>query len=896
VIPSVEAAVKEATMAKLSLALMVIGGMLAAGSPLRACAGETTVLDLHAGSCRGFVRYRTPRIIDERGKVVPLLEPRRRGQKEQDRKPMPDVALSMPPDGWAGPDFDDSGWPRVRGVLASGISRPNHPVHQTWRATAANLLCARAAFRVNDPAAVKSLKLDLVYIGGCVVYVNGTEVARAHLPAGKLTADTLAEAYPRRAYVDPKGKFHKWGGDGQLNFHDPSRYRRELKNSTLGKVRFRSLAGVAVPGRLLHKGINVLAVEVRTAPVRGILIGSRSSKWPHAGLYEFRLRAAGTAGLEAIVGPRPKLAVQNVQLLEPTASWDYALPAAKLRPIRMVGARGGVFSGKVLVSSAAAIRGLKATSGALKLQGGGAVIPASAVQIRCAVRGEGRLREKFPAEIRPVSVWSTPVRGRAPPTACANVWLTVRVPTKARPGIYRGRLQVSAAGTPARQVPVELDVADWRVPAPKDWALQHHIYQSPESVARYYKVPLWSDRHFELIGKSFEVLNQVGNKVLPMNLIADNYTWGNREGMVRWVKNGKGGYTYDFSIVEKYMDVYKAKCGDPGTVYLSIWSHANWPTKEMPRKKVTVVDPTTGKVSSMDQPPLGTRENEEFWRPVMIELRKRLKKRGWYKRTAVAYTSYTHCPSKEMVDVYRRIWPDGKWFNCSHSGPRSYPGTQAGMPVARCEWVWGCGGLYNPDAKGGRGRRKAYPRPWKRLGGKWISLANPRIGTGLTFSFDAGKPPTAYRFISEACVQGDVNGLGRLGADFWPCLPDARGRMRTMDNDEFGLGFRSAVQAMLSPGKGGATFNEKLEMFREGVQIAEAIVQVQRGLESGRLGAELAGKIEDLLDERARYWLHTLDAEVCDLPWWSLECSGWQERDRKLFALAGRVAKTLGGK
>ncbi len=878
-------------MRKTALLLVLLG------TGLSAPAGETTVLDLHAGSYRSFVRFRTPRLIDEGGKAVPLLAPRRRGQKEEDRKPVKDVTFPAPPPDWTAPGFDDTGWPRVRGALAKGNSRSHYPVSESWRATGANLVCVRGLFVVTDPAAVKGLKLDLLYMGGCVVYLNAKELARRHLPAGEVTPDTPADAYPREAYVGPDGK--AWDWRLQNNLHDPGKYDRKTKDTPLGKLRFRSLNAVPVPAGMLRKGINVLAVEVHTAPVRDLLVSMRKTvKWPHAGLYEATLKASGAAGLEPGVGPKPGLSVQSVQPCEPTAAWDYALPAGKAGPIRMVGARNATFSGKVLVSSSAAIRGLKASVGALKLDGGEGGIPAAAIRVRCEPGGNGRLLEEFPAEIAPVEAWANRVHAKAPPTANANVWVTVRVPGEAGAGVYRGKLEVSAAGAGAGkfEVPVELEVADWRVPDPKDWAVQHHIYQSPESVAHYYKVPLWSDRHFELIGKSFEVLNQVGNKILPMNLIVENYCWGNREGMVRWVKDGKGGFTHDFSIVEKYMDAYKAKCGDPAVVYLSVWGHADWPTKKVPRKKVTVLDPATGEVSSMDQPPQGTPESEDFWRPVLAELRKRLEKRGWFKQTVVAYTSYSSFPSAKMVDVFKHIWPDGKWLNCSHVGPRSYKGSQGQMPVARCEWVWGCGGLYNPDRGNGH-ERNAYPRPWKRLDGDWVSMANPRIGTGITFLFGPSCPPSAFRAMSEGALQGDVGGLGRLGADFWPCLPDARGRMRTMDVAEYGLGFNNTVRAMLSPGEDGAVFNEKLEMFREGVQVTEAIVQVQRGLESGKLSADLTGRAEALLDERARYFLHTLDNEIGPgFTWGALECSAWQERDRKLFALAAEVAKALGGK
>jgi hypothetical protein len=264
-------------------------------------------------------------------------------------------------------------------------------------------------------------------------------------------------------------------------------------------------------------------------------------------------------------------------------------------------------------------------------------------------------------------------------------------------------------------------------------------------------------------------------------------------------------------------------------------------------------------------------------------MRKRLKKRGWYAQTAVAYTSYTEGPSKEMAQVYRNIWPNGQWLNCSHSHRKDW----FGMPVRFNEWVWGSGKLYNPDAGLGD-----YPRPWKRMD-KQVDLTNPRIGSGVMFQFAAWKPPIAFRLVSEACLQGDLHGMGKLGADFWPCVPDPRGSLRPMDVAEFGVGFNNTVQAMLAPGPKGAVFNERLEMFREGVQVAEAIIHLQRGLESGRLKPALVERVNSILDERARYYLHTRDAETDNLPWWGYQSSSSRERDARLFALAAEVSGVL---
>jgi len=84
-------------------------------------------------------------------------------------------------------------------------------------------------------------------------------------------------------------------------------------------------------------------------------------------------------------------------------------------------------------------------------------------------------------------------------------------------------------------------------------------------------------------------------------------------------------------------------------------------------------------------------------------------------------------------------------------------------------------------------------------------------------------------------------------------------------------------------------------MFREGIQIYEAMVFLQRALAGKRVGDELARRIEDLLDERARVQLHNenpLPVGPGSDPghWMTRECTDWQREDERLFALAGEVA------
>jgi hypothetical protein len=102
-----------------------------------------------------------------------------------------------------------------------------------------------------------------------------------------------------------------------------------------------------------------------------------------------------------------------------------------------------------------------------------------------------------------------------------------------------------------------------------------------------------------------------------------------------------------------------------------------------------------------------------------------------------------------------------------------------------------------------------------------------------------------------------------------------------------------AVVACFSPGPDGAMFNERMEIFREGVQVGEAILFLERALEDKKVSGEVAKKIGDLLDERARYFLR---AEEQQSTFNTFACSAWQERDDRLFALCAEVAAKTGAK
>jgi len=880
---------------------------------------ETVVLDLNRGSFRVFEGWRTPTLISADGKLKPLLEPRRKDLKEEDRKPVPVRGSAPPPADWAAVDFDDSCWPRISDPAA--LNRwPSASAYGPANPLEGSLVCLRGKFRVADPAAVKDLKVSLTYFGGAVVYVNGAELARGHLPAGKLEPETLAERYADEAYITADGKIRP-GAENQWAVAE------------LARVRGRGLPakgapdGVVIPGAMLRKGLNVLAVEIRAAPVHELAVEKtvgdkswpgQSAVWPHALAAAARLTASSGDGLTPNYSPTPAVEIATVSPCETLSAADIVNPSesGQVLPIRMVGARNGTFSGKVVLSSADTIKGLKASLSELALTGGKGQIPASAVQVRWAERVSAenvnlshwdplgrvnfdRLQGNFPADIPQAKLL-----GDRRLLAVVPVWVTVRVPADSAAGEYQATLSIEAAGTagPAKfSVPVRLKVNDWRIPDARDFTTHHNIFQSVDSVARHYKVPLWSEKHFELMGRSLKAFGEVGNKLCMVHLVANSPSFNNSESMVRWVRkpdpstgSGQAAYDYDFSIAEKYMDLYEKNCGKPAILCLDPWPNCAGNAKDVGIAKgapVSVLDPATGKVEPMAQPPYGTPENEAFWKPVLAELRKRLEKRGWWDVTAVCHINYAVGPHPTVVDVCRNIWPDGKWMQTSHPNISAFAGTAKGvsMPVPYSEWVWGCGFAYDPD--GGGRPWPVYPRFWTN-GNKRREFGNPRMGLSVIIGDSLRETSTLamHRFISEATLQGNLNGLGRVGGDSWMIPSDKGGKPVVLFDTFKAVGPGESTTALFSAGPDGAVFNQRMEMFREGVQVAEAIIFLERAQEEKRVAPELNRKIVELLDERARYFLRGQESSRAGNRWLAMECSGWQERDDRLFALCAEVA------
>ena len=416
---------------------------------------------------------------------------------------------------------------------------------------------ARANSNVSDPARAKDLALTLSYRGGIAVYLNGREIARRHL-AKEAQPEDPAEDYTEGDFTKP----------------------RDLS--------------VTLPPGALRKGVNVLALELHRSPQVAAQVkregGNVEIPFGTCGVISANLTVPKGAAVTPNFTRPTDVQVWNSGPMEEDYECDYGDPNEDLKPIRVFAPLGGVGSGKVVVGWSKPIKGLRATASELQQAAGHGRIPESAVQVRYALptgRGPGGTygANSYPM-IRSDALDVTPPEevavlipnlsnvgwpGRvALRGAVVPVWVTIKVPPESAVGEYHGELILNLPDGNKAKVPVALTVCPWRVPDPTAYRMFVEVVQSPESVAARYGVPLWSDRHFQLMEKSFELLRQVGNSTCYVPLICDT-NLGNDETMVRWIRQPDGSYQHDLTALQKYLDMVVKIQGKPKVVCLYVW-------------------------------------------------------------------------------------------------------------------------------------------------------------------------------------------------------------------------------------------------------------------------------------------------------------------------------------
>jgi hypothetical protein len=449
------------------------------------------------------------------------------------------------------------------------------------------------------------------------------------------------------------------------------------------------------------------------------------------------------------------------------------------------------------------------------------------------------------------------------------------------------------------------------------------MMESPDTLAKEYNVPLWSDAHWKMIAESMRYMGECGSRVLHIPLIAQTNS-GNEQSMVRWIKKPDGTYGYDFSIMDKYLDYAEKYMGKPKIVAFIAWeiylatparevtdrdpnSEGSWQAARWDLRgkgpAVTLLDPETKKLSLGNLPRFEDQAAAtRAWRPLFIELHRKMAQRG-LENTMLLGMASDYSPTKPEMQTLENVSGNLPWIIHTHGGSHVELSDKA--KVAYTAYVWD----------------NVFPRDPSK--GRYYGWARPELIVDFQrFTALNEWPLASILEFPELQITGKQRGVGRIGADFWPVIKDKRGERRGWVWDQYRASLWHSCNLeshMLDPGPDGPVATSRYEMLREGVQQCEARIAIEKSLldnhSRSELGADLATQCQKLLDDRVWQELkgfsglqlagrvYTTYSNYGNIFYYNAggeaggawyTGSGWQDRAQELYTLAGKVDRQLG--
>ncbi len=240
------------------------------------------------------------------------------------------------------------------------------------------------------------------------------------------------------------------------------------------------------------------------------------------------------------------------------------------------------------------------------------------------------------------------------------VWLSVDVPSDAKPGLYTSTVELKFQGGSLRPVKLELEVQKAVLPKPSDWEFRLDLWQNPWAVAYQHGVQPWSKVHIEILKPHLKMLADAGAKFITTYVCHSPWkddTYVPDSTMVEWTRQPDGSWSFDYEVFDRYVEL-AASCGinDSITAYTMLpWKH-----------RVRYFDAASASYVWEEWPP-NSPQFKAFWPIFLRDFRKHLKNKDWFEKTYIginenaledtqAALSTLHEESREWKVTYAGHW------------------------------------------------------------------------------------------------------------------------------------------------------------------------------------------------------------------------------------------------
>ncbi len=233
------------------------------------------------------------------------------------------------------------------------------------------------------------------------------------------------------------------------------------------------------------------------------------------------------------------------------------------------------------------------------------------------------------------------------------VWISINVPANTAPDQYKGTILITTSEETKLEFEINLEVQDWVLPPPSEWAFHLDLWQNPFAVARYHNVEPWSQEHWDQLKPLLTMLAEAGQKCITTSII--HKPWGGQtydffESMINWIKNSGGGWDYDYSVFNQYVK-FAHDCGI--TEQINCYSMVPWGNNFR-----YFDEDSAGYVTIQAKP--GSEDYEELWKPFLYDFRAHLKEMGWLNKTTIAMDERGLEDMKKMISLLKEATPEIK--------------------------------------------------------------------------------------------------------------------------------------------------------------------------------------------------------------------------------------------
>jgi hypothetical protein len=634
---------------------------------------------------------------------------------------------------------------------------------------------------------------------------------------------------------------------------------------------------------------------------------------------------------------------------------EYRPAAMPVGKVNIVGALNGTYSGQISVFSGKEIKGIKAEATDLKHAQKEAVIPSKQIRITGMVgqpitkmyelgvhiKGLDKgprtfmavdilnhvLKSPFYTKVRekPRDWWEktaskilfydhigSGMPASIPPNTIQPLWVRMDVPMKTEPGIYKGSITISAQGIDPVAVPIEAEIIGWRVPSAHEFITDMGLVHHPYAIANQYllpkdavakprerdwlgpvkaKIPLWSDKHYELLKNSFKLMARVGNDLLFIPVLHRTEFGNYEDSMVKWIRKKDGTYTFDFTNMDKFIDLALQYMGKPRVICFVIM-HCQMSS---PVPTVTVFDEASGEYENLT---LGWKDDAfkrlPIWKQFGAAVLTHMRKKGLEQSVYWGHGG-DHESDPALMGFFWELFPTNYWAASGHT----YHGGAGGGGHSRnvVRYFADVYGAASPvESKLGWKGGYIGGGPSVLIGTQYAASSHGKAGRLVkndTYLYvhcprdelRGAAQPIRWRGITSISLHRGYCGVGHVGLDSYQ-----QNYLDGYIGTDWAFPGRPH-HSFTWPGPDGAETSARYETFIEGTQESEARIFLEQTIDRGLLSEEMAKQAKDVtVDYINNYcvWPQLRSDSVYDY------IHRWQTDSRTLLTMAAKVANIVG--